>query len=61
MTMEIVKIKKPHQCFSCLRKFDAGTSMDKWSGFYQGDFNHGYTCLTCDELHSISEETELNS
>jgi hypothetical protein len=28
--------------------------MINWAGIYMGDFNSGYTCLTCDEIISLS-------
>lgn len=54
-----VKTKKRHLCFSCLRYFPLNTLMYKWSCIYEGDFNYGYTCSTCDELHELSGENEF--
>jgi len=49
--------RKDHQCFSCLRKFEAPCPMVKWSGVYEGEWNSGYTCLTCEEIHQkITED-----
>ena len=28
--------------------------MISWSGMYMGEFNSGYTCLTCDEIIALS-------
>ncbi len=25
-----------------------------WAGIYDGDFNSGYTCLTCEEIINLS-------
>ena len=30
--------------------------MVNWAGIYMGDFNSGYTCLTCDEIIAISAQ-----
>lgn len=49
-----IKTKKPHSCFSCLRKTQANSSMVYWAGLYNGDFNSGYTCLTCEEIIAIN-------
>ena len=49
---KIVKVRKPHKCFSCFREFGNGKQMDKWSGVYDGVWNSGYTCLTCHEIHN---------
>ena len=49
-----VKTKKPHLCFSCLKRFPENTIMVSWAGMYMGDFNSGYTCLTCEEIIALS-------
>lgn len=49
-----VKTQKVHSCFSCLRKFPKETRMIYWTGIYDGDFNSGYTCLTCEEIINLS-------
>jgi len=49
-----VKTKKEHLCFSCLKKFPENTVMVNWAGIYMGDFNSGYTCLTCQEIIVLS-------
>lgn len=51
-----VKIKKPHLCFSCHRKFESGSRMQKWACIYEGDFCSSYTCETCNEIHSLVPE-----
>jgi hypothetical protein len=48
-----VKTKKPHLCFSCLKRFPENTVMVNWAGITDGDFNSGYTCLTCEEIIEI--------
>ena len=49
-----VKISKPHLCFSCLTKFPKDTRMIYWTGIFDGDFNSGYTCLTCEEIINLN-------
>ena len=49
-----VKTQKIHSCFSCLRRFPKETRMIYWTGIYDGDFNSGYTCLTCEEIISVN-------
>jgi hypothetical protein len=36
--------------------FPENTVMVNWAGIYMGDFNSGYTCLTCDEIIAISAQ-----
>lgn len=52
-----VKTKKPHLCFSCLKRFPVNTVMINWAGITNGDFNSGYTCLTCEEIIDISAKS----
>lgn len=51
-----VKIRKPHRCFCCLRVFPKGDMMISWTGIYEGDFNHGYNCLTCEEIMKLDKD-----
>jgi hypothetical protein len=53
-----VKIKKPRKCFACLRKSEIGESMVYTTGVVDGDFFALYTCLTCDEILSLSKQDE---
>lgn len=56
-----VRTKKPHLCFSCLKRFPENTIMINWAGIYLGDFNSGYTCFTCEEIIAISaKNNQLN-
>lgn len=48
-----VKTKKKHLCFSCLRAFPKDSYMINWAGIYFGDFNSGYTCVTCEEIINL--------
>jgi hypothetical protein len=49
-----IKTKKSHLCFSCIKRFAENTIMINWEGIYNGDFNSGYTCLTCEEIIAIN-------
>ena len=53
-----VTTRKSHQCFSCLRTFPANTKMNAWAGKYQGDFNSGYSCMTCVEIMNSCEDED---
>ena len=53
-----VTIRKPHQCFSCLRKFPIGTKMRYWVGTVDGDFNSVYICTICEQIMSFDDENE---
>lgn len=53
-----LKIRKQHTCFSCLRKFPPGTIMRYQACIYEGDFCTTYTCDTCQDIMSISNEHE---
>lgn len=53
-----IKSKKSHLCFSCLNRFPKDTIMVNWAGIYNGDFNSGYTCLTCEEIIAIKVNTK---
>jgi len=46
-----VVTRKPHKCFLCSRKFDAGTDMNVQVNKYD-DINRVYSCKTCKELMS---------
>lgn len=35
--------------------------MINWAGIYMGDFNSGYTCLTCDEIINLSVKNGIIS
>lgn len=45
-----------HICFSCHRRFPSRSEMIIWSCIYEGDFNSGYTCMTCEEILKLSED-----
>lgn len=42
-----VVTKKKHRCMGCYGVYPAGTKMEKASGYFDGDFYHGYLCGTC--------------
>lgn len=50
LTDKIVITRKPHVCFSCLRKFPEGTEMRYWTGMTSDGFNSVYCCETCDKI-----------
>ena len=50
---KLVKSRKSHQCFSCLRKIPAHTPIYAWAVVYEGDFGHGHTCTTCQDIMDI--------
>lgn len=47
---KIMKIRKKHQCWACLRSFDAGSKMARQVQADLGGIGNCYTCVTCDEL-----------
>lgn len=49
LSEKIVKIRKPHRCFACSRKFEVGTMMRSQTHMYDGIMTV-YSCATCDEL-----------
>lgn len=50
---DLVKIRKPHICHDCLRKFEPATMMYSWACVDSGQMNSGYTCQTCNELQYL--------
>lgn len=46
----LVKIRKPHYCDACLRKFKVNTQMFYFFVVDNGDSNTGYVCDTCDKI-----------
>ena len=52
---KVVKTKKQHECFSCLRVFPTGTKMNYQAGVHDGDFSTCYSCMTCVEIMNASE------
>ncbi len=52
---KIVKIRKPHRCFACGRKFEKGAMMNCQVNTYDG-IMAVYSCLTCQELMSKHSE-----
>jgi hypothetical protein len=45
-----VTTRKKHRCTGCIREFPPGTNMEKYAGFFEGEFVHGYTCTTCQSI-----------
>lgn len=56
LTYRMVTVRKDRQCFGCLQSFPAGTQMRYWSGIYEGGFNSGYTCQTCEEITGLCKD-----
>lgn len=54
-----VRTKKPHVCFSCIRKFDIGNKMFYWVCVDDDGISTGYNCKTCDEIITLSKETDI--
>ena len=52
--------RKDHKCTGCLDIIPAGEKAEKFSGIYDGDFNHGYLCLVCNEVLKDLGEVELS-
>lgn len=50
LTDKIVITRKPHVCFSCLRKFPEGTEMRYWTGTTSDGFYSVYCCKTCNKI-----------
>lgn len=46
---KIVKIRKPHSCYGCRKKFDPGTEMTYSAGKVDGLFSSTYMCANCEE------------
>jgi hypothetical protein len=57
LSSKMVKVKKPHLCFSCHRKFDEGTVMQYWTSIYEDEFCSGYTCDTCLKIIDMDDDT----
>lgn len=55
LDIKIVKIRKPHQCFSCFRKFPENTEMQKGTFVEDGIYTL-YTCLTCVAFFQVTHE-----
>jgi len=52
LSNQLVKIRKPRQCFGCLRKFEIGTQMRRQVNIFDGEIGTVYSCETCDTLMS---------
>ena len=47
---KIVKIRKPRQCFGCLRKFSVGAEMTRVAFTDGGSAYSTYTCAVCEAV-----------
>jgi len=52
ISRKIVKTRKQHQCFLCLRNFKKGTNMELAVYTDENGYNI-YTCLTCIEIIAL--------
>lgn len=50
---KLVKTRKPHQCFGCLREMRPGSMMKYLAAVDAGEFLSVYFCAVCDEYMSI--------
>ena len=50
LTTKIVKIRKSHNCWGCMRKFDKGEEMQYIVAVDDGEFNSVYWCEECQEF-----------
>ncbi len=50
---KLVKTRKRHLCFSCLRRFEPNVKMYYWFCVYSGQSNSGYTCKMCHEIINL--------
>lgn len=52
------KTRKPHRCSWCHRKIPAGSEMKSWASIWEGEFCHGYSCITCDKIMDYVDGTD---
>lgn len=56
LSHNLVKIRKPHKCWGCLREFSPPSSLFRWSVAGENTVWGGYSCVACDELMGILED-----
>lgn len=54
LSEKLVKTRKQHFCFACLRDFPAGSMLYYQRNVDYGCFSTVYTCPTCQKLLSIA-------
>ena len=47
LSNSLVKTRKPHQCFGCLREMPKGTRMDRSAYAHDGSVYSVYICIPC--------------
>lgn len=56
LTLKTVKIRKPHNCWGCMKEFPIDTEMTYSVAVDQGEFSTAYWCEECEEIMSNLEE-----
>jgi len=56
LSSKIVKTRKPHECFACRRKFEAGTIMECGNNVDGGKVYSLYACSTCQKIMEVHTE-----
>jgi len=51
---KIVKTRKPHRCYGCLRRFPAGAQLNRVTGTDGGQAWSAYWCKVCDTIFQES-------
>lgn len=55
-TWIVKKTRKPHECYECGQIIQAGNSMNKTSGKWEGEIENFYTCIPCQEKADVWQE-----
>ena len=50
LTLKVVTIRKPHNCWGCTKEFPIGTEMTISVVVDQGEFSSSYWCEECNEI-----------
>ena len=56
LKLKTVKIRKPHRCWGCTKRFSKGSKMTYSVCVDQGEFNSSYWCSECNELMGSLED-----
>ena len=56
LTLKVVKIRKPHNCWGCTKEFPIGTEMTNSVTVDQGEFSSTYWCEECVEIMNDLED-----
>lgn len=49
VNFKLVKTRKTHKCLTCGRIIPKGKQAFNYKGLYEGDWQHWYMCIPCDE------------